>query len=143
MKRVILFICLAVWVLPLAAQIDFRESGFAKALEAAKVENKLVFMDCYTSWCGPCKLMASKEFVQEKAGEYFNPRFVSVKIDMEKGEGVELRKRYDVNAYPTLLVLNVKIPSNQTMLLPLRIQKKGAPYIFVWGPQNYSLIALG
>jgi len=52
--------------------------------------------------------MASKEFVQEKAGEYFNPRFVSVKIDMEKGEGVELRKRYDVNAYPTLLVLNVK-----------------------------------
>ena len=65
-------------------------------------------MDCYTSWCGPCKLMASKEFVQEKAGEYFNPRFVSVKIDMEKGEGVELRKRYDVNAYPTLLVLNVK-----------------------------------
>ena len=57
MKRVILFICLAVWVLPLAAQIDFRKSGFAKALEAAKVENKLVFMDCYTSWCGPCKLL--------------------------------------------------------------------------------------
>lgn len=31
-----------------------------------------------------------------------------VKIDMEKGEGVELRKRYDVNAYPTLLVLNAE-----------------------------------
>ena len=76
MKRVILFICLAVWVLPLAAQIDFRESGFAKALEAAKVENKLVFMDCYTSWCGPCKRMAAQEFTQEKAGEYFNPRFI-------------------------------------------------------------------
>ena len=76
MKRVILFICLAVWVLPLAAQIDFRESGFAKALEAAKVENKLVFMDCYTSWCGPCKRMAAQGFTQEKAGEYFNPRFV-------------------------------------------------------------------
>ena len=108
MKRVILFICLAVWVLPLAAHIDCRESGFAKALEAAKVENKLVFMDCYTSWCGPCKRMAAQEFTQEKAGEYFNPRFVSVKIDMEKGEGVELRKRYDVNAYPTLLVLNAE-----------------------------------
>lgn len=108
MKRVILFTSLIVMMLPLAAQIDFREGGFAKALEAAKAENKLVFMDCYTSWCGPCKLMASKEFVQEKAGEYFNPRFVSVKIDMEKGEGVELGKRYDVNAYPTLLVLNAE-----------------------------------
>ena len=106
MKRVMLFIWLAVLVLPLAAQIDFREGGFAKALEAAKAENKLIFMDCYTSWCGPCKLMASKEFVQAKAGEYFNSRFVSVKIDMEKGEGVELRKKYDVNAYPTLLILN-------------------------------------
>ena len=143
MKKIVLAVFMAAMALSLSAQINFREGGFAEALEAAKSENKLVFMDCYTSWCGPCKLMASKEFVQEKAGEYFNPRFVSVKIDMEKGEGVELRKRYDVNAYPTLLVLNVKIPSNQTMLLPLRIQKKGAPYIFVWGPQNYSLIALG
>ena len=106
MKRIALFILVTVMAFPLAAQINFREGGFSKALEAAKAENKLVFMDCYTSWCGPCKLMASKEFVQEKAGNYFNPRFVSVKIDMEKGEGVELRKKYDVNAYPTLLVLN-------------------------------------
>ena len=108
MKKIVLAVFMAAMALSLSAQINFREGGFAEALEAAKSENKLVFMDCYTSWCGPCKLMASKEFVQEKAGEYFNPRFVSVKIDMEKGEGVELRKRYDVNAYPTLLVLIVK-----------------------------------
>lgn len=108
MKRVILSILVAIITLPLAAQINFREYSFAKALEAAKAEKKLVFMDCYTSWCGPCKLMASREFVKGKAGDYFNPRFVSVKIDMEKGEGVELRKKYDVNAYPTLLVLNAQ-----------------------------------
>ena len=66
MKRVILFICLAVWVLPLAAQIDFRESGFAKALEAAKVENKLVFMDCYTSWCGPVKEWLPKSLPKKR-----------------------------------------------------------------------------
>ena len=94
MKKIVLAVFMAAMALSLSAQINFREGGFAEALEAAKSENKLVFMDCYTSWCGPCKLMASKEFVQEKAGEYFNPRFVSVKIDMEKGEGVELRKRY-------------------------------------------------
>ena len=88
MKKIVLAVFMAAMALSLSAQINFREGGFAEALEAAKSENKLVFMDCYTSWCGPCKLMASKEFVQEKAGEYFNPRFVSVKIDMEKGEGV-------------------------------------------------------
>ncbi len=108
MKKVFLLFAVIVMVLPLAAQIHFREGSFAEALQAAKAENKLVFMDCYTSWCGPCKRMASQEFVQEQVGEYFNPRFVCVKIDMEKGEGVELRKKYDVNAYPTLLVLNAE-----------------------------------
>ena len=108
MKKIVLAVFMAAMALSLSAQINFREGGFAEALEAAKSENKLVFMDCYTSWCGPCKRMAAQEFTQEKAGEYFNPRFVSVKIDMEKGEGVELRKRYDVNAYPTLLVLNAE-----------------------------------
>lgn len=108
MKRVLLSLFVTVVAFPLAAQINFREGGFAKALEAAKAENKLMFMDCYTCWCGPCKMLSSKVFVQEKAGDYFNPRFVSVKIDMEKGEGVELRKKYDVNAYPTLLVLNAQ-----------------------------------
>ena len=144
MKKTLLLVAALFYFVGLNAQgVIFEKGTWKEVLEKANRENKIIFVDIYTSWCGPCKLMASKEFVQEKAGEYFNPRFVSVKIDMEKGEGVELRKRYDVNAYPTLLVLNVKIPSNQTMLLPLRIQKKGAPYIFVWGPQNYSLIALG
>ena len=91
MKKVFLLFAVIVMVLPLAAQIHFREGSFAQALEATKTENKLVFMDCYTSWCGPCKRMASQVFVQEQVGEYFNPRFVCVKIDMEKGEGVELR----------------------------------------------------
>ncbi len=108
MKKVFLLFAVIVMVLPLAAQIHFREGSFAQALEATKTENKLVFMDCYTSWCGPCKRMASQVFVQEQVGEYFNPRFVCVKIDMEKGEGVELCKKYDVNAYPTLLVLNAE-----------------------------------
>ena len=55
MKRIVLFVLVIVMALPLVAQINFREGGFIKALTAAKAENKLVFMDCYTSWCGPCK----------------------------------------------------------------------------------------
>ena len=65
-------------------------SRCSEALAKAKAENKLVFMDCYTSWCGPCKYMTETIFPQEKAGEFFNPKFVCVKFDMEKGEGKEL-----------------------------------------------------
>ena len=72
----------------------------------AKQENKLVFMDCYTSWCGPCKMMTSKVFPQKIMGDYFNPRYVCVKFDMEKGEGVDLKTKYDVKAFPTFLCLD-------------------------------------
>lgn len=81
------------------------ESSFQEVLCKAQVEKKLVFVDCYTTWCGPCKQMSANVFPMKEVGDYFNPRFVSVKIDMEKGEGVELCRKYDVNAFPTFLFL--------------------------------------
>lgn len=50
--------------------------------------------------------MSSKVFPDKKAGDYFNPRFVSVKIDMEKEEGQEWNKKWQVKAFPTYLILN-------------------------------------
>lgn len=79
---------------------------FKDAVAKAKQTNKLVFLDCYTSWCGPCKMMSNTVFPQEKVGAYMNPRFVNIKIDMEKGEGVELAKRFQISAYPTFIIFN-------------------------------------
>lgn len=76
------------------------------AVAKAKAENKMVFLDCYTSWCGPCKAMAKKVFPLDTVGEYMNPRFVSIKIDMEKGEGPALAKKYEVSAFPTFIIFN-------------------------------------
>lgn len=85
--------------------VDFRPLTFQEALKKAKEENKLVFVDCYTTWCGPCKHMTQVVFPQEKAGEFFNPRFVCVKFDMEKPEGKALNEKYGVSAYPTFLIV--------------------------------------
>lgn len=74
----------------------------------AKAENKMILVDCYTSWCGPCKMMAKQEFPKKEMGDFFNPKYVAVKIDMEKGEGAQLLKLWDVNAFPTFLVLNTE-----------------------------------
>ena len=78
---------------------NFRDLTFNEALAQAKAEKKMVFMDCYTSWCGPCKNMTNNVFPQKAAGDYFNPRFVCVKYDMEKGEGKELADKFEVHAY--------------------------------------------
>jgi len=78
---------------------------FADALAKAKADGKQLFVDCYTTWCGPCKMMTNKVFPQAEVGEFMNQHFVCLKVDMEKGEGPELAKRYEVAAYPTMLIL--------------------------------------
>ena len=88
--------------------IQFCQEGsqFADAVSKAKAENKMVFLDCYTSWCGPCKMMARDIFPQKKVGDFMNPKFVSIKIDMEKGEGPALTKKFQVSAFPTFIIFN-------------------------------------
>lgn len=88
------------------AQTDFQELSLEEACKKAKTENKPIFLDCYTSWCGPCKMMANEVFTLKEAGDYFNKNFVCVKTDMEKGGGPAIGKQYGVDAYPTFLIIN-------------------------------------
>lgn len=85
--------------------VRFESLTLDEAFDKARKENKLVFLDCYTSWCGPCKEMSEKEFPKQEAGEYFTPRFVCIKSDIEKGEGKEIAKRFNVTTVPTFLIL--------------------------------------
>ncbi|MHC1779150.1 MAG: thioredoxin family protein [Bacteroidales bacterium] len=116
MKHLLTFLVCILFSVPFNAQntsknsgVLFEEGTFAQVLAKAKNNKKgpkIIFMDCYTSWCGPCKKMAETIFPQEHVGKFFNTNFVNYKIDMEKGEGVELAKKYNVKAYPTFLILD-------------------------------------
>lgn len=86
--------------------IIFETKSFDEALKLSKSSNKLIFLDAYAAWCGPCKYMAANTFKDENVANLFNENFINLKIDMEKGEGPALAKRYSVTAYPTLLFIN-------------------------------------
>lgn len=86
--------------------IEFEHGSWAEAVKKAKTLNKLIFVDVYTSWCGPCKIMASQVFTRPEVGAKFNQGFVNVKIDAEKGEGIAIAKKYAVLSYPTYLFIN-------------------------------------
>ncbi len=108
-STVLLLMALALSIISQAQSgIRFREGTWAELLAKAKEENRIIFMDAYATWCGPCKKMAADVFPQEEVGDFYNAMFIPVKMDMEKGEGIALAQLYNVRAYPTLLFINWK-----------------------------------
>lgn len=105
-----LLICALFASLTLRAQegIRFGEGAWNETLAQAAKENKLVFLDCYTSWCAPCKWMDKNVFVLKNVADFYNAQFINTKLDMEKGEGIGLRKKYNVQSFPTYLFINAK-----------------------------------
>lgn len=91
---------------PNEAGINFFQGTWAEALAAAKKQKKLIFVDAYAVWCGPCKYMSNNVFPDKAVGEFFNKNFINYKFDMEKGEGPEFARKYQVGAYPTLLFID-------------------------------------
>lgn len=85
--------------------VCFQHLTFEEALRQAEAENKKVFLDFYTSWCGPCKMMNNTVFPLKSVGDFFNEHFVSMRMDVEK-EGKNLAQKFGVNAYPTYFVIN-------------------------------------
>jgi thiol-disulfide isomerase/thioredoxin len=115
--------CIPLLLLPFALHaqdtsgIQFEHAaGWSAILAKAKAENKYIFMDCFTTWCGPCKFMSEHIFPLAESGAYFNPKFISVKVQLDttakdddhvKGwyaDAHALMMKYGIHAFPTYLV---------------------------------------
>ena len=86
--------------------ISFFKGSYEEALEEAKKTNKIIFVDAYAKWCGPCKVMARNVFTQKEVGDYFNENFINLKLDMEEKEGASFGRSFPISAFPTLFFVS-------------------------------------
>ena len=97
----------------LSAQTKFLELAFTKALERAKGENKMVFVDCYTSWCGPCKMMLP---IVEEISKEFEGKLVVAKVNVDEGSAAA---KYGIRNIPTILFFkNGEVADKQVGAVP-------------------------
>jgi thioredoxin 1 len=90
----------------LAFGLEFRKNTLAEALQMARKENKLIFLYVNASWCGPCIELKMTTFRSKAVGEQYNPAFINISLNGEKGDGPELVRKYGVRGYPTFLFIN-------------------------------------
>lgn len=105
-KQILILLSLIISLSTFSQGIDFQQGTWKEVLKKAQELNKPVFVDIYTTWCGPCKRMSADIFPLKEVGDVYNQQFICYKIDAEKGEGILLAKKYDVKFYPTYLFIN-------------------------------------
>ena len=109
MKKTLLLVAALFYFVGLNAQgVIFEKGTWKEVLEKANRENKIIFVDIYTSWCGPCKNVAKTVFPNAEFGAYYNEHFINFQVDAEKGEGPAFVKTYPATGYPTFYYINGK-----------------------------------
>lgn len=106
-KAILLLLSLTILSMMAMGQgIRFEKGSFDQALQKAKTERKMVFVDAYAVWCGPCKWMSNNVFTDSEVGTYFDKYFVAMKLDVERGEGPAIKTRYAIDGLPGYLFLD-------------------------------------
>ena len=87
------------------SQVRFAKINHTAATQRAAIEDKLIFVDTYASYCKPCKKL-DLEFRDQKLSKYLNKHFINVKVDMESKDGLDFKNKYQVVFLPTIMILD-------------------------------------
>ena len=91
-----------------AGNIIFIENSWDEALKQAREQHKYIFVDAYTSWCGPCMMLKRQTFNNKKAADFFNTNFINLSLDIEKGAGPQFAALWQIKSIPTLIIFDAK-----------------------------------
>jgi len=105
-KHSIIISALLISIWGFSQGIKFEHGSWKEVLEKSKQTNKPIFLNFYKSWSVPCKQMNNEIFPLAEVGNVYNANFICYQLDAEKGEGIEIGKKYNIDMYPTYLFIN-------------------------------------
>lgn len=105
MKSIILTILLSGFLLS-GNEVSFIKNDYNEAIRQSEETGKPIFIDFYTTWCGPCKMLDKYTFKDEKVAKFMNTNFINLKIDCEKDFGINLSMKYRVRSYPSFALID-------------------------------------
>jgi len=95
MKKIVLVFTLLTAVSMTAQKINWLTMDEAIAAQAK--EPKKIFVDMYTNWCGPCKMLDRNTFSNADIADYINKNFYAVKFNAEGNEVIKTQGRTFTN----------------------------------------------
>ncbi len=116
-----------------------KSETLSAVLDKAAKENKPVFVDFYTTWCTPCKMMDEDVFSDRNLASYFNDNFVNYKVDCEKGNGTNLAAIFGINNYPTLIFMDEKgsiLVRHESAAYHSKLQELGEEALYAFQNKN-------
>ena len=102
---------------------------FNTGLSQAQQTGKLAVIDCYTDWCGWCKVMDKKTFSDPKIIERINEKYIAIKFNPEKPGKYFAGSKDSLSGRQLLMALSNNKPS-------------GYPTFFFFVPQDAKLFQL-
>ncbi|PWV47103.1 thioredoxin family protein [Chitinophaga sp. S165] len=121
LRRLSIFLLLSVLNINVSAQgITFTQDDWSGILRRASVENKMIFVDCYATWCGPCKVMDNYVFSDKIVGSFADKNFITVRVQMDstqkddthvrgwREQASSMMRQYNVTSFPTMLFFSPK-----------------------------------
>lgn len=102
-----LFFILGLITLNATAQtFNYEQQDFSQALELSKKQQKPILLFLYASWCSHCNKMKKEVFTDAAVTSFVSSNFIPIAIDAEKGEGIILKQKYSVAAFPAFIYID-------------------------------------